>query len=134
MDTLCLRIQLSVVSLIRCTGTMKMYFRIRIGSILIDGLSRRVLRSGIGISSPSLLVVGDVRARSKFQRDAWFGTIANFNVRSLAMVEMKTLLREVYSHFQTTVAPDMNASMEIDDQIISSRPKGQTCKLVFTPI
>lgn len=69
-----------------------------------------------------------------FQRDAWFVTIANSNVRSLAMVEMKTLLREVYSHFQTTVAPDMNASMEIDDQIISSRPKGQTCKLIFTPV
>lgn len=67
-------------------------------------------------------------------RDVWFETIADFNVRSLAMVEMKILLREVYRRFQTTVAPDMNASMEIDDQIISSRPKGQTCKLMFTPV
>ncbi|KAJ5121867.1 hypothetical protein N7526_008804, partial [Penicillium atrosanguineum] len=54
--------------------------------------------------------------------------------KNLAMVEMKTLLREVYSQFQTTVAPDMNASMEIDDQIIASRPKGQSCKLIFTPV
>ncbi|KAJ5678396.1 uncharacterized protein N7477_004029 [Penicillium maclennaniae] len=54
--------------------------------------------------------------------------------KNLAMVEMKTLLREVYSRFQTAVAPDMHASMEIDDQIISSRPKGQTCKLIFTPV
>ncbi|KAL2846871.1 cytochrome P450 [Aspergillus pseudoustus] len=52
--------------------------------------------------------------------------------RNLAMVEMKVLLREVYRRFRTTVAPDMNASMDIDDQIISSRPKGQTCRLVFT--
>ena len=53
---------------------------------------------------------------------------------SLALVEMKTLLREVYSRFSTTVAPDMNGSMDVDDQIISSRPLGQTCKLVFTPL
>lgn len=53
---------------------------------------------------------------------------------SLALVEMKTLLREVYSRFHTTVAPDMAASMEIDDQIISARPKDQTCKLIFTPL
>lgn len=52
---------------------------------------------------------------------------------SLALVEMRILLREVYSRFQTTVAPDMNGSMKLDDQIISARPKGQTCKLVFTP-
>ncbi|KAJ6119298.1 hypothetical protein N7523_003578 [Penicillium sp. IBT 18751x] len=54
--------------------------------------------------------------------------------KNLAMVEMKILLGEVYSRFQTTVAPDMHASMKIDDQIISSRPKGQTCKLIFTPV
>jgi hypothetical protein len=51
---------------------------------------------------------------------------------SLALVEMKILLREVYSRFTTTVAPDMNGSMKLDDQIISARPKGQTCKLIFT--
>jgi hypothetical protein len=53
---------------------------------------------------------------------------------SLALVEMKTLLREVYSLYWTTIAPDMTASMVLDDQIISSRPKGQSCKLVFTAI
>lgn len=55
-------------------------------------------------------------------------------VYSLALVEMKILLRKVHSRFQTTVAPDMNGSMKLDDQIISARPKGQTCKLVFTPV
>ncbi|PWY69425.1 cytochrome P450 [Aspergillus eucalypticola CBS 122712] len=39
--------------------------------------------------------------------------------RNLATVEMKILLQEVYARFQTTVAPDMTSSMEIDDQIIS---------------
>ncbi|GKZ27300.1 hypothetical protein AbraCBS73388_004077 [Aspergillus brasiliensis] len=53
--------------------------------------------------------------------------------RNLATVEMKILLQEVYSRYRTTVAPDMTSSMEIDDQIISSRPKGQMCKLIFTP-
>jgi hypothetical protein len=53
---------------------------------------------------------------------------------SLALVEMKMLLREVYSRYRTTVADDMTASMELDDQIISSRPKGQSCKLVFTAV
>lgn len=53
---------------------------------------------------------------------------------SLALVEMKVLLREVYSRYRTTVASDMTASMKLDDQIISSRPKGQSCKLVFTAI
>ncbi|KAJ5807784.1 hypothetical protein N7474_009053 [Penicillium riverlandense] len=54
--------------------------------------------------------------------------------KNLALVEMKILLREVYSRFQTTVAPDMTASMEIHEQIISARPKGQMCKLIFRPI
>jgi hypothetical protein len=53
---------------------------------------------------------------------------------SLALVEMKMLLREVYSRYRTTVADDMTASMKLDDQIISSRPKGQSCKLVFTAV
>ncbi|GLI78457.1 hypothetical protein PoHVEF18_006772 [Penicillium ochrochloron] len=54
--------------------------------------------------------------------------------KNLALVEMKILLREVYSRFTTTVAPDMDGSMKLDDQIISARPKGQTCKLIFTDI
>ncbi|KAL4901052.1 hypothetical protein BDW74DRAFT_170426 [Aspergillus multicolor] len=52
--------------------------------------------------------------------------------RNLAMVEMKVLLREVYSRFRTTIAEDMCGCMDIDDQIISSRPQGQTCKLRFS--
>ncbi|KAJ5440262.1 Cytochrome P450 [Penicillium cf. griseofulvum] len=54
--------------------------------------------------------------------------------KNLALVEMKMLLREVYSRYRTTVASDMTASMKLDDQIISSRPKGQSCKLDFTAI
>ncbi|KAK5795877.1 hypothetical protein VI817_005162 [Penicillium citrinum] len=53
--------------------------------------------------------------------------------KNLALVEMKTLLKEVYSRFETTVALDMTGSMILDDQIISARPRGQTCKLVFSP-
>ncbi|KAF4768198.1 hypothetical protein HAV15_002682 [Penicillium sp. str.  len=51
--------------------------------------------------------------------------------KNLALVEMKMLLREVYSRYRTTVASDMTASMKLEDQIISSRPKGQSCKLDF---
>ncbi|KAJ5893360.1 hypothetical protein N7495_005051 [Penicillium taxi] len=51
--------------------------------------------------------------------------------KNLALIEMRILLREVYSRFETTVAPDMRGSMKLDDQIISARPKGQECKLVF---
>ncbi|PYH44760.1 cytochrome P450 [Aspergillus saccharolyticus JOP 1030-1] len=36
--------------------------------------------------------------------------------RNLAMVEMKILLREVYSKYRTTVAADMTGCMDIDDQ------------------
>ncbi|KAE8370773.1 cytochrome P450 [Aspergillus caelatus] len=51
--------------------------------------------------------------------------------KNLAMVEMKVLLRELYSRFRSSVAPDMIASMDLDDQIISARPKDQICKLIF---
>lgn len=54
--------------------------------------------------------------------------------RNLAMMEMKTLLKEVYARFVTTVAKDMRGNMCIDDQIIASRPKDQTCLLVFDPL
>lgn len=53
---------------------------------------------------------------------------------SLAIAEMKCLLREVYSRFQTRIALDMKASMGMSDQVISSRPLDQTCKLVFEPL
>ncbi|KAI0629803.1 cytochrome P450 [Trametes polyzona] len=51
--------------------------------------------------------------------------------KNLALVEMKMLLREVYSTYRTRIAPDMDVSMEMDDQTISSRPKGQKCLIVF---
>jgi cytochrome P450 len=54
--------------------------------------------------------------------------------RNLALVEMKTLLKEVYSRYSTRVAEEMRGDMTIDDQIIASRPKDQTCLLVFEPI
>jgi hypothetical protein len=53
---------------------------------------------------------------------------------SLAIAEMKCLMVEVYSRFRTRVADDMKGNMELSDQIISSRPLDQTCKLVFQPI
>ncbi|PLB47344.1 cytochrome P450 monooxygenase [Aspergillus steynii IBT 23096] len=52
--------------------------------------------------------------------------------RNLAVVEMKTLLRELYSKFTTTVSEEMKGDMSIDDQIIASRPKDQTCLLSFS--
>lgn len=53
---------------------------------------------------------------------------------SLALVEMKTLLREIYGRFASTVAPEMKGDMSIDDQIIASRPKDQTCLLNFQEV
>ena len=50
---------------------------------------------------------------------------------SLAIAEMKCLLKEVYSRFRTSVAEDMTGNMDLSDQIISSRPLDQTCRLVF---
>lgn len=50
---------------------------------------------------------------------------------SLAMAEMKILLRTVYSQCRTTISTDMKGDMSMADQIISSRPKGQTCLLAF---
>ena len=52
----------------------------------------------------------------------------------LALMEMKYLLKAVYSQFKTKVAQDMTGRMDIADQIISSRPRDQTCKLVFETI
>ncbi|KAH9922031.1 cytochrome P450 [Amylocystis lapponica] len=51
--------------------------------------------------------------------------------KHVAILEMKLLLREVYSTYRTRVAADMKASMEMDDQIGSSRPKDQMCLLTF---
>lgn len=54
--------------------------------------------------------------------------------RNLALMEMKVLMKEVYSRFSTTVAKEMRGDMSIDDQVIASRPKDQTCLLVFDPL
>ncbi|CAK7239650.1 MAG: hypothetical protein STHCBS139747_001084 [Sporothrix thermara] len=55
--------------------------------------------------------------------------------KHLAMAEMKLLLRDVYMQFETVLAGtgDKPADMSMADQIISSRPKDQTCKLRFVP-
>jgi hypothetical protein len=52
---------------------------------------------------------------------------------SLAMAEMRCLLKGVYSRFRTMIAPNMKGRMTMSDQIVSSRPLDQTCKLVFEP-
>ncbi|EMD39904.1 hypothetical protein CERSUDRAFT_150666 [Gelatoporia subvermispora B] len=51
--------------------------------------------------------------------------------KHLAMLEMKLLLQTIYSSYSTKVCEGMTASMELDDQIISSRPKDQKCAIVF---
>ncbi|KAG5655006.1 hypothetical protein KAF25_002909 [Fusarium avenaceum] len=55
--------------------------------------------------------------------------------KHLAMAEMKTLLRDVYSRYETE--PDISMkieSMKMDDQLISSRPLGKQCLLKFVPV
>ncbi|KAK7424501.1 hypothetical protein QQX98_000466 [Neonectria punicea] len=52
--------------------------------------------------------------------------------RHLAMAEMKTLLRDIYTKFRTTPAEGMDADMAMDDQIFTARPKDQRCILKFT--
>ncbi|PSK34958.1 hypothetical protein B9Z65_1541 [Elsinoe australis] len=54
--------------------------------------------------------------------------------RNLALLEMKTLLREVYSRFKTTLPLDMEEEMEIDDQVIASRPKNFKALLCFEEV
>jgi Cytochrome P450 len=53
---------------------------------------------------------------------------------SLAMAEMKILLREVYSQCSTRISEHIDGDMQMADQIISSRPRNQTCKLAFERI
>lgn len=48
---------------------------------------------------------------------------------------MKILMRDIYSRFAT--APEISMtpeSMEMSDQLISSRPLGQRCLLQFVPL
>ncbi|KAF5682004.1 cytochrome P450 monooxygenase [Fusarium denticulatum] len=51
--------------------------------------------------------------------------------RHLAIVEMKTLLRDIYSRYRTAPADSMTSDMSMDDQIFTSRPKDQKCILKF---
>ncbi|KUI56224.1 hypothetical protein VP1G_03586 [Cytospora mali] len=54
--------------------------------------------------------------------------------KHLALAEMKILLRDVYSRFRTVPHESMSeGEMEMDDQLISSRPAGQRCLLRFIP-
>lgn len=51
---------------------------------------------------------------------------------SLALAEMKTLLRDVYSRYSTTPDEQMEEeTMVMSDQLISARPLGQRCLLQF---
>ncbi|KAK3942996.1 putative sterigmatocystin biosynthesis P450 monooxygenase [Diplogelasinospora grovesii] len=55
--------------------------------------------------------------------------------KHLALAEMKTLLREVYTRFTTLPDETMTVEdMDMSDQLISSRPAGQRCLLRFVPI
>ncbi|KAI1613822.1 benzoate 4-monooxygenase cytochrome p450 [Exophiala viscosa] len=49
----------------------------------------------------------------------------------LALSEMRILLHSVYSRYRTRPAADMHASMEMSDQLLTSRPKDLLCKLTF---
>ncbi|CAM1502849.1 Fc.00g076250.m01.CDS01 [Cosmosporella sp. VM-42] len=54
--------------------------------------------------------------------------------KHLALAEMKTLLRDVYSQYRTEPEASMKTeSMAMSDQLISSRPLGQRCLLKFVP-
>ncbi|KAL2827873.1 cytochrome P450 [Aspergillus pseudoustus] len=53
--------------------------------------------------------------------------------KHLAMAEMRACLNAVYSKYRTQPAHDMNADMGLDDQMLTSRPKGMSCKLEFVP-
>ncbi|KAH6604010.1 Cytochrome P450 [Trichoderma cornu-damae] len=55
--------------------------------------------------------------------------------KHLALVEMKTLLRDVYSTYSTTPHESMKEeAMAMSDQLISARPVGQKCLVRFTPL
>ncbi|KAG5764694.1 hypothetical protein H9Q72_007246 [Fusarium xylarioides] len=53
--------------------------------------------------------------------------------KHLAMAEMRVVLNAVYTKYRTKPAHDMTASMEMDDQVLTSRPKGMRCKVEFVP-
>jgi len=49
----------------------------------------------------------------------------------LALLEIKMLLREVYSTYRTRVVSETTALMEAEDQFISTRPRGKVCSVTF---
>lgn len=52
--------------------------------------------------------------------------------KHLALAEMKILLRDVYSRYRTLPGRGMTEEMmEMEDQLISARPRGQKCLLRF---
>lgn len=54
---------------------------------------------------------------------------------SLALAEMKTLLRDVYSAYSTSPHVSMTEEdMTMSDQLISSQPKGRRCLLHFVKL
>ncbi|KOS19783.1 putative sterigmatocystin biosynthesis P450 monooxygenase [Escovopsis weberi] len=55
--------------------------------------------------------------------------------KHLALAEMKTLLRSVYSAFSTTAnSATTEELMALSEQLISARPLGQNCHLEFHPL
>ena len=54
---------------------------------------------------------------------------------SLALAEMKTLLKDVYGYFSTAPHVSMTEeAMAMSDQLISTRPMAQRCLLQFHPL
>ncbi|KAK1464879.1 hypothetical protein CMEL01_12234 [Colletotrichum melonis] len=43
------------------------------------------------------------------------------------MAEMRACLNAVYSKYRTRPSPDMRSSMDMDDQVLTSRPRDLCC-------
>lgn len=134
---------------------MKMFFHSQTNSGLSAGLKRRALPIEMDFTLPFLLAAVAALAKSECIKrchayDTTGGcpccssdfsscvalpvrTQTDFHLSSLAVVEMKVLLRQIYSRFQTRIAPDMG-SMEAQDHVLGARLIDQTCKLIFTVI
>ncbi|KAF7957525.1 hypothetical protein EAE96_003102 [Botrytis aclada] len=51
--------------------------------------------------------------------------------RDLALAEMRHLIQRIYTQYRTKIKEGYEADMEMEDQIVSSRPRGQECMLMF---
>lgn len=49
------------------------------------------------------------------------------------MAEMRACLNAVYSKYRTRPAADMTSSMDMEDQVLTSRPRDMCCKIEFLP-